>query len=961
MDLGHSPVDFALPSDPFQGTDPLEGMDLDANPPGMQLESTNSFQEAATGGTTDAPVRKQSSGNASFGEIDLASMPPGPGNLSLSGTSSPPSNQTKATGEFNDFPTRDTSAGRPGDGQGGLDLDMAGSLMDSSQHGAEGLTKGEGTAAHKPSSTFKGRRRFERQSRRTKIIALLALFLALVGGGALTFTPLGPFGAYALYKLIPTTADANIVQQTELALTHQLEMDTPQSFAAAQTGFYNSLKEVPHSEDLRMLGFYFHKWHQIRFGLAKKHDMAAAKLLESINLEESSSPFAPLARASQYVRTEKYQQMEKALIGEAGRTPNGLALLIAGYGASGDYQRALKSAVQLDKSEKSPRAMFLLGRALYQAGKEAESEKILVQGISKYPNHVDGALLLAHMLVDNTPPERERIEEITAGIQASGSSATEIQRAYAHAIRGSVLLRDRQFGKAAKEFDSAAELDPENLSMLIGKGEIALRDDDLPSAALSFNKALTRQPDNLEATLGLSEVALRQGDLVDSKAKLEKLIAEHPNAARAHYLMGNAHAALKDNANAEKALQKAMELDKTYLEAYVALSELYLAWHRDTDAMAVLDKASEAVPGSPIINQTLADAHAARSDYASAIIELNKALDLDENNLRSHFRMAQMYRKMGAAEDALRSLQEVEKRDPSYPGLTQEQGQLLEMSGEVDKALEAYKTALAKSPDDVLLKTRVGVAAHLLGDNGTAEKLLKEAAQIQPDSPEVNFYLGEVYRVTKKGSDAAKFLKNAVSLASDNALYHVRYGMALLLLHDTVQAMTEVETALQLDPKLAEAHIRQGQLLLQQGSAKDAVKAFDKGLNLDPTIAEAYGLVAKAFEDLSDLKSAIEYYRKATNYIKNDGELYFKLALVELTVHGNTVASRSLREAVKLGKQSDPAPKWLPEALYRLGVALEKMGQKGNASDAFEEYLKIAPANHLDRSEVLAHLEELKR
>ncbi len=945
-------LDLPVGNEGGPGADPLTFPDSLAPP---------SFEGAPSLPPTDDAGR--SSGDISFGEVDLSpspSTPPEPG-ASAPGVAEgaePPEVSFDAGGEFDEFPTRESLPGE--DEADGKSLELAHDpfleALDDRPMDGDAI----GDEERRPAASFEGRRKWERQGRKTRFMLLVFLGVLILGGAGMTFTPLGPFGAYALVKLVPKFGQDAIITQTVKLVDTRIKTDTPFALNSAIKELERALSELPDNDDLQLLGVYLHTWYQIRFGTDKKHDLAAIELLGPTKFEESESPYGPLAEASRYALTRQTGKMIKALSGEIGETPNAKALMIAGYLNAGIIEKALTLAIQLDKEEKSARSGYFLAKSLFLNGAYNEATEKLTELIKKSPKHIGSKLLLAQTYLQTKPVNREEIIKLTNDVISSFSDiSTSVQKAEAHALLGQLHLVERHVADALKEFEQAEKLDPNSISMLTGKGTVSLLNNDIPAAVSAFEKVLNADSKNITAQLGRVETIFREGRFADALAALTAILPKNQKNARAHYLMGKVQIALKNHDLAEQELSTAIEIDTEFLEAYVALSELYIAADKNSEAMRVLDKASKSIPESPLISQTLAGAHAMLGDYATAIAELFKAIELDPDSIRSYFVMAQMYRRMNSIDDARNSLSEVESRDPNYPGLALERGFLMELSGDKKAALDLYLKELALSKEDTDLKIRIGAASHLLGDNDTAEKYLKEVVAVIPKSAEANYYLGEICRITGRTAEAVGYLATATEQDPSNGLYHLRYGMSLQNTQDLKEAMKEYEIAKELDPNLAEVYVRIGSVLLQQGAAKDAFQFLDKGLSLDPTLHDAYWLMADSFEQQGELRSAAEHYRKAIRAAPKEAELYFRLGRVELKVHGTRTALSSLMKAVQFADDAGQTPTWLPEALYRLGIAQENLGRKTNARTTFKRYLDIAPKDDIDRSEVTARLERL--
>ncbi len=950
-----------LPS-PSQGVTDLPGPSqgvTDLPSPSQGVTDLPSPSEAIadlpepTEGITSLPApsphieRVASSGSTDFGQIDLGDEP------EMAGS------QNDVGEEFDAFGTSTKGSNAVADTialeQDPRERLTRGSVIDEAPDGTVDPSQ------KKKGAKFEGRRRYERQSRRGKIALLVVVLLLGIGGGGLHFTSLGPFGVNAITKMLPSAASGQLVEQLTGKIDRRLRGDTLADLDKALDDLRIARKELPDNEDLKLINIFVHNAHQIRFGVDKKHHKAATRLLGKINLDKSDSPYAALAITSMDLIALKIPKVIQSCKKKKRLDSNMLALLVEAHLYEGDFAGALEKAKRLLKEEASARAGYLVARSLIGLGRIADAKISLEKQVKSHRKHTDSKLALATVLIEEKDRDTKRITDLLTGVhELSPNTVTDIQRARAHSLLGRLHLIDREYVRATGEFDIAESLNPKDVVLLVGRGLLALQRDDLPGASSYFTKARSEDPSDLRARLGQADTMIRQGLLADAKALLVELLPGHPSNSTIHNLMGRVEMALKNNPNAEKEFGMAIALDKTFIEPYVGLSELLMKTGRDAEAMRTLDEASRVIPGSALVKLTLAEGYAGRGDFPTAIVSLNEALNLEPNNIRAHFRMAQMYRKMGAHEDASAALDEVAARSKNYQGLALEQGLLMEISGNVAEALASYERALAANPDDVGAKIRVAAAAHLSGNTERAGKLIGEALSADPRSAEANFYMGEFLRSVDNPAEASPYLKKAIELEEQNPLYHLRYGMALMALRDMPSAFKELNRAMELDPEMPEVYLRIGEAKLRSGSARDSIRILDKALNLDPKLAEAYGFIGEAFEELADLRSAMSYYQRAISKIPGDARMHFKLALARLRIGGNNTAIKHLETAVKLTENVENKPPWLPEALYRLGLAQLATGRRAAAILSFKKYLETAPAEAIDRAEVTAQLEQLE-
>jgi predicted Zn finger-like uncharacterized protein len=896
-----------------------------------------------------ARERVQSSGSTDYGEIDLGGGDSG----------------DKASNEFDEFPISEgehAGAGsRERDASSGFDL--AANPHERIARGAfvDEAPPGDAAAGGKDrkGAKFEGRRRYERQSRRVKVLSLSLLVLLIAGGSALSMTDFGPFGVYLIAELLPNATESKVAQEVAAGVGKRLQDDTVASLDEALRALDVARRDYPDNEDLQLLGVFLYNLRDFRFGHDEAQLRKATQLLGKIDLETSESRFAALARASRDIIATQGKRAADFLAPRPSPSPEELALLAEADLAAADGVKALAAAKRLASREKSARASFLVARALELEGKRAEASKALEQLTTQYARHAGGRLMLASILLEDERAEAPHIQELLQPVlQATAAAPAEKARAFA--LVGRSQLRSRKMQAAKESFDRAAALVPDDLELLLGRGFLALSGGDPVTATTFFVKARGMNPSNVDAKLGHAEAMFEMNMVGDSKALVAELLPANPGNALAHYLMGRIAVSLKGLEEAEKELKAAITDDKGLIEAYVALSDLYSKTGRDKEAMEILDKAGDEAQGSSIVKLTLADAYAARGDYATAIVALNDALDIDPNDVRTHFRMAQLYRKLGSAADAEQALGEVLSRNPSYPGVDVERGLLLESKGQMADALASYERALKATPNDANAKLRAGAASIALREYEKAEPLLVDAVAELPTSAEANYFMGELYRLTERAIDAVTYLRKAAEIEDANALYHLRLGMAFMALHDMTRAAAEIERARLLDPSLAEAPLRAGEIKLRTGSAKDAIALFDEALQRDPKLAEAYGMIGEACEELADFGQALSYYRRAVSELPEDANLNFKLGVTALQVTGPRSAGGPLSKAIALAEApGTKPPPWLPEAYYRFGVLQQTEGQRAAAIATYKRYLEVAPEKAIDRAEVLSRLEQL--
>jgi tetratricopeptide (TPR) repeat protein len=148
-----------------------------------------------------------------------------------------------------------------------------------------------------------------------------------------------------------------------------------------------------------------------------------------------------------------------------------------------------------------------------------------------------------------------------------------------------------------------------------------------------------------------------------------------------------------------------------------------------------------------------AEAHARRKEYNSAEFEYNKAIKLDEENVRANFGLGKVYVATGETDKAAAVFTKLAKIEAVFEDrnkhIFNELGIELRRMEMYDQALEYYRKALSIAPDDENLYFNIARALYQKGDFIRSEKVLAKALSLNPDLAEAQQLME---RVRKNGA-----------------------------------------------------------------------------------------------------------------------------------------------------------------------------------------------------------------
>jgi tetratricopeptide (TPR) repeat protein len=170
-------------------------------------------------------------------------------------------------------------------------------------------------------------------------------------------------------------------------------------------------------------------------------------------------------------------------------------------------------------------------------------------------------------------------------------------------------------------------------------------------------------PDSAQMHEAMAQELERALDTPGAIANLRKAAALDPNLPGIHYQLAEALRQANDQglrAEAESEYKRALELSPRDARAAAALGDLANQRSDSKAAIYFYRKAFAINPQLPDAAIALAESDANEGDYASAAAKLERVIEADPSNMLVHYRLCNVYRKLGRQEDARRELEAFE-------------------------------------------------------------------------------------------------------------------------------------------------------------------------------------------------------------------------------------------------------------------------------------------------------------
>jgi TonB family protein len=264
-------------------------------------------------------------------------------------------------------------------------------------------------------------------------------------------------------------------------------------------------------------------------------------------------------------------------------------------------------------------------------------------------------------------------------------------------------------------------------------------------------------------------------------------------------------------------------------------------------------------------------------------------------------------------DDALAGYQKVRSVDTSasHAGTSRYVAEIYRLRGMPQKALGQYQLLLAREPNDTEALFQAGYISLKLDQLDQAKNYFRKITEVDP----------------KHAGGAANF-----------AALEARYNEKRVGLHEKTPGVT-LREVVQANPDIVEAHVNLGAQLITEGMDADALPVLERAVTLRPNSAVAQydlGLAqirnGKYEEAVASIKKALELKPDWSDPYKAGA--YNNLGLAYAGLKRWDEAAAAYLEASRIKPE-------YAGALFNLGIAYVRSGQKSSALEVVEKVRKL--------------------
>jgi tetratricopeptide (TPR) repeat protein len=210
-------------------------------------------------------------------------------------------------------------------------------------------------------------------------------------------------------------------------------------------------------------------------------------------------------------------------------------------------------------------------------------------------------------------------------------------------------------------------------------------------------------------------------------------------------------------------------------------------------------------------------AQLSRDDYARALPNFEKAVEVDPNYAEAWYQAGYCYGILGRAADSLRASRQAARLRPEWAAVWVNIGASSYALGQYKDAVDAYRQAVKLDENDPDIQYSLGLTFNKLGRTDEEILAYRRAVQIKPDHANALEKLGTALFKQKRYADSAATFDTLKTYKPDAKTYN-SLGESLIEAGKTDESVEAFNTALGYNPDFEKARYNLGSAYVKLGN-----------------------------------------------------------------------------------------------------------------------------------------------
>jgi Flp pilus assembly protein TadD len=188
---------------------------------------------------------------------------------------------------------------------------------------------------------------------------------------------------------------------------------------------------------------------------------------------------------------------------------------------------------------------------------------------------------------------------------------------------------------------------------------------------------------------------------------------------------------------------------------------------------------------------------ARKGDYAAALAEWQKAVELEPDDGQARYHLAFALDKQGHLDEAIAQYEKAVEFNPNNAAAYSNLAVDLTREGKLAEAIDSYKKSLELNPRNALAESNLAAALIQNGQTGEAVTHIKKAIELDPQFADAHNLFGLVLARGGQLDEGIAELKKAVDLSPDSLEFQFNLGRVLAARHSFAEAIPHFEKAVE--------------------------------------------------------------------------------------------------------------------------------------------------------------------
>jgi tetratricopeptide (TPR) repeat protein len=437
-------------------------------------------------------------------------------------------------------------------------------------------------------------------------------------------------------------------------------------------------------------------------------------------------------------------------------------------------------------------------------------------------------------------------------------------------LLGIAYSSEKKYGDAQDAFQRALKLDPKSTKTHNNLGGLYVAEDEPELAEKEFQTVLRLSPSDSEGNYNLGLLLMTKGSPAAAIPHFQRV---HPATPEAQFSLVRCYLQSGQTAPGLALARRLSTESKGDVRLHFTLGVLLASARQYSEAQLELEKANSLQPETFEILYNLGQAYFRGRDYTKAELILNRALRINPDSADTVSLLAQADAEQSKPVDAL------------------------------DLLAKAHKLA-PENVDVIFQLARVSMSQNYFED---AIPLLESGLRLAAKRADLQAALGESYFMAGHADKAIEQFGALVAL-DPSARSYAFLGLCYRRLGRFDEARKYFQAGLKLDRRNATCLFNLGYIEERQGNQPAAETLFQETLRSNPDFPDALLELANLRIAQKQFVGAAELLRRYVKTSRNPSTGYYKLAMVERSLHQTEAAQRDLSVFQTLAKDAPTGP-----------------------------------------------------